>query len=209
MRKLLAIGYSRLVKNLNSNSEKRMANGFTLMEVIVAIGLLALVSLLAGGVYLGQIRLFNRQNTQVDVISANQLILDDLVDEIRNASSVAASVTSGSDSYATGPDELVLQMIAIDQNGSLINNSFDHLVYYLSGLTTPKTLHKRLIPDPASSRQAYDDVKSVYVDNLVLGYDNLDPALATTIDISLTTVKKLEGKDKTTTTTTKAYLRNY
>ncbi|HEY5601241.1 MAG TPA: type II secretion system protein [Patescibacteria group bacterium] len=184
-------------------------SGFTLIELIVAIGLFGLISLLAGGVYLGQIRLFNRQNAQVDIVSQNQIILDDMVDEIRNSSQVASGVTVGSDTYASGTNQLVLRLISIDSSGQLLANSFDHLIYYLEGSSSPYTLHKRLVPDASSSRSGYDDVKSADVSSIIFSYSDLDFANVTSIDISLTTVKKVENKDKTLTTTTKAILRNY
>lgn len=181
-------------------------DGFSLTELILAAALFALISLLAGGVYIGQTRLFKTQNTEVELNQDARLILDEITNQVRQ--SQAVSQTCPGCSETSGPNVLILKIPSIDQSGALIANTFDYILYKKDA-SDPKKLIKKTIPDSLSSRPAAEKILSTVVAEINFTYDNADFTLVKSVSIDVRTQKIVGGATKFVNLSSRAILRNY
>lgn len=187
------------------------ATGLTLIEVLVVMGIATAAGMLLMVIMVNSAGLFSKQASKVqEGLNTNDALVI-VRNSIKQANAVAPAYTNGSTTYTTGTTQLVLKVASQDSAGNIIANTYDFFVFYLD----ENTLHFKVFPDSASSRQAADQIFSNIVDNLAFQYFNsaippteVTPTSATKVRISLTLKQKVGVNFETNTATSESNLRN-
>ena len=186
-------------------------SGFTLIEVLVAMGIATVTGVLLLVIIVNSTGLFTQQSSKVQMgLNINDALLQ-VRSSIKDASIVADQYISGGTTYTTGSNQLVLKVLSIDSSGNIIDNTFDFFVFFQD----QNYLRFKTFPDPSSARKQADRVFSTSVDGLNFQYFNsvippveVVPTAATKVRITLTLKQKIGVKYETYTATSEANLRN-
>jgi prepilin-type N-terminal cleavage/methylation domain-containing protein len=182
---------------------------FSLVELLIAIAMLAVISLILGYVFVSHFKLFNNVKSLVEVSSSNKLVLDELISQIRESGAIA-STCSGCGSFTTGSTTLILQLWPLDSNNipfEPTTNNYDYIIYYRDAVTNTNLI-KKIIPDSSSNRNASAKIMASDISNLTFTYNNVDPTLANQITVNVQNSIKITGRTQTTSQQIKAVLRN-
>ncbi len=175
--------------------------GFTLVEIIVAIGIFAIIILFLP--YLGVYHywIYNTQIAQFDVISDARGTLDDMDSYVRQSNRVISNYLT----YTTDSQTLILQIQSIDPSNNLIAGTYDNVVFYLSG----SDFFRQVFPSANSKRLAATKKLASNVTEITFSYDNLNYSLVQQVTTTISVQQNL-GKDiKSATLSSQAKLRNY
>lgn len=185
--------------------------GMTLVEVSLALGITAVVGILLVVIIVNSTGLFYQQSSQIQTGLNINDALAEIRGSIKQASSIAASHTSGATTYTTGANQLVLKVSSIDSAGNLLANTYDYFVVY----SDQKILHFKVFPDALSSRKLTDRVFSTSVDSLNFQYFNsavppveVAPTSAAKIKVTLTLKQQNGINTETNTGVSEVNLRN-
>ena len=181
--------------------------GFTLLEILAVVAILALMSLFLIPIYIDYSRLYARENAKIDLNLAKQTILNDLSKNIKGATAVLTTSTINGVNFVTGNQTLILSLPSIDNQREVISGSFDLLVYYLS-TSTPIKLVKRVAPALVSRRLPQNRALGQNVNFLEFSYNTPDPAEAKAVVVTLANSRAVFGQTYTVTSTLSAVLRN-
>lgn len=177
--------------------------GLTLVEVLIAMGIAAIVGVLLLAVIVNSTGLFYQQSSEVEQgLNINDALLQ-IRQNIKQSAGIDPTSTSG---------ELVLKISSIDSSGNIIADTFDKFVFSKD----QTKLRFKTFPDAASSRSAQNQIFSTNLDNLKFQYfDNVSPpnevtppTAASKVRITLTLRQKSGAGYETQTATTEASLRN-
>ena len=157
-------------KNTTANCKLATDNskGLTLIEILVAMGIAAVVGVLLVVVIVSSAGLFSNQSSKVQTGLNSNDVLTAFRSSIKQANAVASQFVSGQTTYTTGVSQLVLQVPAIDSSNNIISNTYDYFVFYLD----QNYLHFKVFPDVLSSRETTDRIFSNSVDSFKLQYFN-------------------------------------
>src|SRR3990167_9249556 len=98
----------------------RFAQALSLTELLIGMAILAIVGLMVAGVYMSHFRLFSNQSTNIDVASQNRVALDEMANQIREASGVITNYTGLSVVGCTvnsDPDSVVITLWPLNATG--------------------------------------------------------------------------------------------
>lgn len=187
------------------------SSGFTLIEVLVAMGIATLAGVLLVVIIVNSAGLFTQQSSKVSSgLSANDTMLE-LRNSIKISTAVAESFTDGAATYTSDGDELVLKVPSVDGSGNLIENTFDHFIFSRQVLN----LRFKVFPDALSTRSSVDRIFATSVDFLEFRYFSaanppveVVPKEAAKVKITLTLKQKNGLNFETLTSTSEANLRN-
>lgn len=185
--------------------------GLTLVEILVAMGIATVVGGLLLAITVNSIGVYSNQSSKVQGgLNINDALLQ-IRSSIKNASAVADSYTSGSTTYTTGSNQLVLTALSVDSSGNIISNMSDYFVFFQD----QKLLRYKIFPNVGSSRKPVDRIFSTYVDTLNFKYFNsanppveVSPVGATKVKVILTLKQKVGTKDDIQTGESEVNLRN-
>ncbi|MEK7617286.1 MAG: hypothetical protein AAB414_04470 [Patescibacteria group bacterium] len=185
--------------------------GLTLLEVMIAMGIAMIVGTLLVAIIVNSAGIFYQESSRLSLgVNINDA-LSKVRGDIKRASSVASSYTSGSTTYTSGLTQLVLKILSQDSQGNIIADTFDFFVYFLD----QNKLRLKTFPDPLSSRKAQDQIFSTNAEVLSFKYldstnppNDVTPILATRVKITLTLKQKSGAGYETNTATSEASLRN-
>lgn len=140
-------------------------SGFTLIELVITIGLLSVVTTVLVVLFMASYKTYSLSNTSGTLQVASRGVLDRMTREIRQA----VSVVSSSGAYTTGDEEIVLQLASIDNNETIIPSTYDYVVYRLDP-ADPTILQEVMIADAASARRS--DTRNILnnVEDLTFAY---------------------------------------
>lgn len=142
---------------MNLLSVESKERGFSLTELLVALGIAGVIVFLFVQILLQSNGLFYQQSVKVD----QGLTLNDAISligsDIKSATAVASGYPADSPTVLSSANSLVLQLASIDNSGEVINNSFDYLVI-APDQARPQVLREQLFPDPSSSRKSINRV---------------------------------------------------
>lgn len=185
--------------------------GFTLTEVLIALGIASVVGTLLLVVIVNSAGLFYKQSSKVEQGLGVNDALAQVSGRVKEASSVAVSYQDGVITYTSGANQLVLRITSIDELGDLIADTSDHFVFLLN----QDKLTLKLFPDAQSSRHAQNSILASNVTGVLFQYFDLQnppqeiqPSTALKIKITLV-LKQRSGADfEVSTATSEANLRN-
>ena len=109
----------------------RRKRGFTLVDLQFAVVIGALTLVAALSLYTFYWRTFVIGNTVLDVYSNSRIALEMISRDIRWATQVEESYTSGGTTYTTGDNVLVLMVPSIDASDNCIPSTYDYIIYQL------------------------------------------------------------------------------
>jgi len=112
---------------------KKNESGFTLIELVTGVAIIALLSVVLSAIVVSAQRSAAVEKTRVDLVTENRRLIDETTRNIKNASSVLASSTVLGSPYITGSQTLILQLPAIDASQTLLAGVSDTLVFRQTG----------------------------------------------------------------------------
>lgn len=182
--------------------------GVTTIELLTALALFGLISVLTASIYFAHFRLFQNQNTAIEISSQNKIALDQIVAQIRESESVVDTCANcqGDTSSAT---VLVLRLWPLDASGEPTDpaGQYDYIIFKRDAQDNTKLVKKTVVA-PGSSRTAGTTNVASSISELAFTYDNTDPTLVTEVNVAVTTTGTSGSKTHTTTQSAKAVLRN-
>ncbi len=184
-------------------------SAFSLVELLVAISLLSIITLIIGYVFISHFKLFNNVKSLVEVSSSNKLVLDELITQIREGEAIVNTCT-GCGTYLTGSGTLILQLWPLDSNNVPFepsSNNYDYVIYSQDPSKTTNLL-KITVPDTTSNRTASTKIMASDISNLNFTYNNGNPTLANEVTVSVQNSIQITGRVQTTSQQVKAVLRN-
>lgn len=188
-----------------------MRRGFTLVEMLVALGAMVIVSTVLVSLLVNQSGIFYKQNAVVNIgISLNDAV-SSINNNIRQASAVASSYPEVSPQYITDQDTLVLKLAAINSEGP-ISNVYDYVVVTID-ISDNDILRLQVFPDPQSTRTSSSSVLTTLMNAVQFNYlDNsgnaVIPTSATSVKLRLTLSSGSGGTGSSRTSETVTSLRN-
>lgn len=190
---------------------KKKQKGLTLVEVLVALGVSALVGTLLLVIITNSAGIFYKQASKVESgLNINDALVN-FRENIKQSSSVAETYTYFSTTYNSGTTQLILKIASIDSSDNIIADTFDYFVYFLD----EKKLRLKTFPGVGSSRKAQDRIFSTVVDSLLFEYLNsafppvsVNPTVALKVRITLTLKQKSGAGYDTQKVTSEVNLRN-
>ncbi len=181
--------------------------GFTFIELLLVMMLLAIMSVFLASIYRGTIVLFRNQNLEISVIESANVFNRFLLTNLRLAEGVEGTITDGADTFTSGSEEIVLRVPALDGSGAPIAGVYDYFVFYRS-TTSATDFRWRLIANPASSRTSFDRLAAEEIVALEIKYDALFPADAHVVTVTYTLEKSNVFGEKSITRSTSINMRN-
>ena len=185
--------------------------GFTLVEMLVVVGITLIIGTLLVSLLISQSGVYYKQNTVVNV----GINLNDAVSKINSNIKQAAAVTAGypeiSPTYVTGSEVLVLKLVSINTNGP-ISDVFDYVVVS-KDTDHANVLRMQVFPDPQSTRESSNTVLTSLLDSVQFEYldnagNSVVPANATSVGLNLTITSQAGGTNSSRTSKTVTNLRN-
>lgn len=166
---------SRLIPTPNISSPlfsgKRM-RGFSLVEILIGVSIASVAGVILISLLSQNSSLVSDQNVKInqglEINTARPLI-----DETLKAGSsiVSQYPATGSPTYTTGTESIVLSVPSINAQGLTINNTYDYLVLFKDP-DNPRVLKKKLIVDPLSTRSSEDRVLLTKLSSIQFTYLN-------------------------------------
>lgn len=181
--------------------------GLSLVEMLVAVILLAIVTLVAGDILIAHLRLFTGTSALIDITGTNKIVLDEMVNEVRESVSIVNTCTAcGTDT--TTSTVLILKIWPLDASSNPYDSgNYDYIVYKRDPADTSK-VRKIIYPSASSTRSASNKIISSDISNLNLTYNNVDPAQASDVTIKIKSTVTISNKKQEVEREAKAVLRN-
>ena len=180
---------------------KNKSEGFSIMEVVVVIGIIAICGGILIEIFIGQNRIYKLETAELNITNDARNSLDDIDNYIRQSTLALSSYTS----YTASATTLILQIQSVNSSNQLIAGTYDTVVFYLSG----SNLFRQVFPAVGSSRLPITKKIAENITGLVFTYNNVDFALVTQVSTDLTIAKNAGVVTKSITVSSDARLRNY
>lgn len=186
--------------------------GFTLVEVLVAMGIASVVGVLLLVIIVNSTGLFYKQSSTIEQGLGINDVLTNIRSNVRQAKSIAASYPEDQNpQFTTGNNQLVLKLASIDSLGNIIADSFDYFVYFLD----QTKLRFKVFPAVISTRKSVDQIFVTNADSLEFKYLDLanpsqevTPTSASKVKITLSLKQKSGADFEKSIATSEANLRN-
>lgn len=182
---------------------------FTLLELVIVMGITTLVGVLLVGILIQNNSLFYSQSSRVTQGVGVNDGLSSLREYIKEAKAVVSAYPeTGSPSYVSSPDLVILKLSSVDSSGNLLP-FFDYVIYY----KVANKLEWLLFPDNLSNRKTTDRILTTGVDSLLFEYFDstggvVTPSSAKKVRVTIKLKQKNGLKYITNVATSEAYLRN-
>lgn len=185
--------------------------GLTLVEVLISFSIAAAVGGLLLITLVNSSGLFYKESSTVSIGLNTNDALAQVRQSIKESNRVVASYIADSNTYTSGPSQIVLQIPSLDSQNNIILGAFDYFVFFRD----QTKLRFKTFPDVLSSRRAQDQIFSTNVDSLVFEYLNqayppleVTPITATKVRITLKLKTRMGQTFETNTASAEANLRN-
>ena len=135
-------------------SSRQRGGGFTLVEVMFAVGLISLILGVTVQATVTTSALAQRTSATTTLQSQTRLGLDAMMRDIHAGYRVLPSYSS----YSSNRDNtMVLQAPAYSSSGNILAAQYDYIVYHLVGASAPFTLNQYVVTASGSARSAMSD----------------------------------------------------
>lgn len=129
----------------------RFPTGFSLIELLIVIGITALLAMLLLGILIANNRFYANQSGEISAVINTRIISDRIAEYTRGAVAVLASYTYNSINYVSDTDTLVLEIPAIDASANIIASAYDRVIITADPGNSARLL-LYLDPDASSAR---------------------------------------------------------
>lgn len=186
---------------------KRVFLGFTLVEVVVVLGIFSIAGAVLVNIFLGHFSLFRFFTAEVNSGSSARLAADRMIALIREADSVLASYDFSGQLHESDSSELVLRLKTVNNSEDFITDAFDYATFYRDSVD-PRRLMETIQADTESRRPSATRVLAENLEVFDLVYDNVDPLQVQEITLELRMVEAFRQTSSTSTVKTIVKLRN-
>lgn len=189
------------------NCKLKISNkcGFTLMEILIAAGVLGLLAILLGTIFLTQTQYFDDQQVRLLLSGYLDTAFPAMKNLIIWSESILTSYNIQGQNYTSGAETLVLKIPSIDINKKTISGQYDYAAIFKSAADIKIVLS----PSAQSSRIAQNRSIAQNTSSFNIDYGGVAPNLAKTVIISMTLTKTAPtNKVITITRSFQATLRN-
>jgi prepilin-type N-terminal cleavage/methylation domain-containing protein len=187
------------------NSVLGNRQGFTLVEVIIAISIFVIVMLAFFNLYLGYSNIYNSQQQLFNIAVSASGALNEMQNLILQADKVVQSYNFSGTIYSSTATTLVIELPSTTSGGDIVVGKYDYVAIY----TTGTKAYRLILADPASSRISGLKQLSDTVLSLTFTYDTSSVAIAKKVDIDMQTQGKTGLRTQTYHLHQQVYLRNY
>lgn len=157
---------------------KKPRSGFTLVEVLVAASITAVVGMLLVAIFTQTGQLFVSQSQKISQGLGLNDAIGEITDDLSNTASISLSYPSPSPLFTTSGTTIIFTVPSIDASGNIIANTFDHFVY-TQDPSQPNILRKYIYKNAVSNRQDQNSVLLTDLSSLQFEYLD-DNKVATT-----------------------------
>lgn len=224
-----------MIKTIPSVASLKKQGGFTITELLIAIGLSTIISVAMLSLVLFYYGALVREQTRASMIMESQLFLRRLVEDVRVASEIRTSNSvvdpSKADGWTTSDPAniLILTSLATDSSKDFIYDATtgypyeNEIVYFGSD----RTMYRRTLSNSAATGNAAtttcaaatascpSDIELAQnLSNMTFTFYDIDNAVTTTpenaqsVSITVNLSKKIFGKNITITNVARTTLRN-
>jgi prepilin-type N-terminal cleavage/methylation domain-containing protein len=183
----------------------RSQAGFTLIEIVVSIGVFTIILVVLFNLYLTYISLYTSQQAKLTAVARARYSLSEITLLTLQAHRVAGNTTVGTTTYYSNTTTIVLQLPAITANGNTINNTWDYVVFYKNGTN----LYTITQADAASTRISQTKILTDNLQSLNFTYNNADLTMAEKVLITITTQSRDTHHVASSSLTEELTLRNF
>lgn len=191
-----------------------MRKGFTIAEIVIVLGLVSILSGLLIAILVQGKRIFDQNKAQTELQLEARSATDEITRNIRLSTRALSTYNSGTDTYTASSQALILELFAIQNDGSQIPNTFDYVIYFLDS-TDSTLLTEVTVANSASNRKSDTKVLARNVSNFQLSYfDQSGNPLtssyenSTRVKVELSVSKTVKNRGVTATFADQARLRN-
>lgn len=181
-----------------------MKRGFTLIELLIVLGLMAMMFLVLNMFFVSTHSAIVYQDALMDVSGSSSAVVTAVGEAVRPATRIVDSHAFGSGTHTTSDTSLVVEIPAIQEDGSAIADAYDYITFYTEG----KDVYTETAADSESSREDRTKILAHNATSLTFAYDTDEPETATLVTLRIET----EGSAATRTASSSAqatfYLRN-
>lgn len=189
----------------------KSAKGFTLVEVLIVVGIVTVVSTLLVVIIANTAGLFYNQSAKVGQgLNANDALVK-FRQTIKESNSIASQYPVSNPTYVTSNTQVILKVPSLDSSGDIIAATFDYFVF----LKDQDKFRLKIFPDVQSFRFSQDQILSSNVENALFEYYNsqtppqqITPTSATRIRMTLILKQKSGADFEESIATSEASLRN-
>ena len=174
--------------------------GFTIIEMVVVIGLVIITGGVVASLFIGQNRIYQSETAELNITGDARSALDDIDNYVRSATRTMSSYST----YTASSQVLILKIQSINGSNQLAPGLYDYVVYYLSS----GSLMRQVFPDAGSSRPATTKKLASNVNSLAFTYNNGDYSLVTEVTTDLT-LQQNGQQVRSFTLSSKSTLRDY
>ncbi len=189
---------------MNSLKQKQ-SKGFTLVELVVVVTLSSMILLAMFGLFDWHGKIYSSQQSKVLVVSTARNSMNEIKNYIALASRVLASQVISGTTYTSGASTMVLQLPSINSSDTVIPNTYDYVVFYLSGTK----LYEKISANASSARTSRTKVLSEVATVLTFTYDNADFPSVRSVTASLQTQSTYNKSTSVNNISENIFLRNY
>lgn len=179
--------------------------GLSLVELLIAVGVLAILMILLTTIFLSQSQNFEYQQTKLLLEGYFEIVLATIKNFVSAADSILSNQNIQGTDYTSGAETLVLRLPSIDSAKKTIAGQYDYAAIFKSG----SDIKIVLSPSAQSIRKLENRVLAQYVSWVNFDYGDLAPNLAKTVLFSMT-LSKTASRNQiiTITRSLQATLRN-
>jgi len=182
-----------------------MRRGYTLVEIIIVLGISTLILLAIVNLFIVFNTIYGYQQAFIATAGSNGTAMNALEAAILPADLVLASHDFSGIPYASGVTTLVLQLPAIDVSGNIITDTKDYVAFY----TSSGSLFRITAAGVGSVRVSGLKKLSTTLNSLTFTYDNADFAQVTNITADITTQTSYKQQVVQSHLSRQWYLRNF
>lgn len=179
--------------------------GATIVEALVVLALFVLISVTLVSLYFQHGELYSMGQAQFESVASARAALNGISAYAVQARRVVASQTITGTLYTAGTSTLVLEIPSINENGDIIENTFDYAAFY----TSSTALYRALAPSPPSARADGTKFLADNLTNLMFSYDNADFSQVKKVTVSVTSTTAIGRATEEHHESVELILRNY
>lgn len=184
-----------------SSGRAKHSRGFTLIEVLLVILMMGFGLIVLTNMFLSHNKIYRSQSTKLNITGSVRFALDDIDNYVRQAYRTLASYGS----FTASSQTLILQIQSVNSSERLIANTYDYVIYYLSG----NNLMREIVADAGSARVSSTRLVAANVSNLVFSLNNGNYPLVTEVATNITCSESAGPQTLSFTADSKSKLRSY
>lgn len=190
---------------------KKSSDGVTLVELLVAIGIMSIIVLIVVNLFISSGRFSSAEQLRIDVSENASRVLAGLDETLREGRAVITSATYNSITYTTGDTTVVLTTPSLLADGSLSLSNVDTIIVYRDTTDPNAITLRRIIAAVGVGSTRTTGISTIVqgVKDVYFRYTTDTPTEATVVSATITTEKVVNTRPFTAAMILNATLRNH